>query len=65
MKWCVPKQPELGETRIRRRFAWLPIFIQDTRKQVWLEWVTVEEKYSIIGVSQLRYGWRVIREVAA
>lgn len=65
MKWHVPKEPELGDCRIRRRFAWLPVFIPDTRKVVWLEWVTVEEKYTIVGVTQLCYGWRVVREVAA
>lgn len=64
MRWGEPKRPEVGDTRIRRRFALFPIYIREGRKNVWLEWVTVLEEYEMIGLTEPRLGWRVVKEVA-
>ena len=64
MKWHSPKRPELGDERIRTFFAWLPTFIPQSRKNVWLESVTVQERYGFYGLTEPRLGWRIIREVS-
>lgn len=77
MRWFIPYSPNLGDKRIRRRFAWLPIdvptHIGEYNKDVcpngvntvWLEWITVEEQWCWRGITEPRIGWKVIREVAA
>lgn len=62
MNWFVGKSPRLGQRRIRTRFAWFPIYIQEPRKSVWLQWVTVEERFSIAGVSEPQFVWVAVRE---
>lgn len=74
MRCFVPYMPNLGDKRIRRRFAWLPINIPTYNGEynadvspsgetvVWLEWVTVEEQYCWRGRTDLV--WKVIREVS-
>ncbi|NBW13934.1 MAG: hypothetical protein EBR82_38615 [Caulobacteraceae bacterium] len=44
------KEPEVGDERIIRKFAWTPIYIEDTREWVWLERVTIRQRnYGISG----------------
>ena len=64
MRWDEPKRPEVGYTRIRRRFALFPIYVPEGRKNVWLEWVTVLEEFELTGVTEPRLRWRVVKEVA-
>jgi hypothetical protein len=49
----------LGDKRIRRRFAWLPVRLsKPVRTSVWLEWYMVEERYGIGSFGLL--GWNVL-----
>jgi len=63
MRWFVPEIPEVGDIRIRRIFAWLPMFIPEKRNCVWLEWVTVEERFQWCGVTEPQLRWCVTREI--
>lgn len=77
MRRFIPYRPNLGDKRIRRCFAWLPIWVPaypgDYNKNIcprgenviWLEWVTVEEQWCWRGLTLPRIGWKIIREVAA
>lgn len=47
------KKPEIGDTRIIRRFAWFPVLLE--REIRWLEQVTIEQMYGIFGWSDWRY----------
>lgn len=42
MRWT-RKHPEVGETRVKQWFAFLPVEIDDDTR--WLEWVTVKQRY--------------------
>ena len=42
MRWIKPK-PKNGDTKIKKKFAILPIKIKDETR--WLEWVTVLYQY--------------------
>ena len=65
MKWHVAKRPEVGDRRVRTVFAWLPIYIRESRKEVWLKWITVEERFEWAGVTEPRLVWRAIREATS
>lgn len=61
MRWKVPEPSLLGDLRVRRTFALLPIRINHTTK-VWLEryWVTEEftrESKKLV----YRYFWTVVQ----
>lgn len=63
MRWNEPQCYQVGDTRVRTFFAWFPVLIHNTRKNVWLEWVTVEEQYGWAGFSEPQLVWRAICEV--
>ena len=63
MRWNEPKIYEIGDKRVRSFFAWLPVFIHGTRKNVWLERVTVEEQLGLAGITTLKLVWRALREI--
>ena len=51
------KEPEVGDERIIRKFAWVPIYVEDTREWVWLERVTIRQRN--YGIN----GWLTVGEI--
>lgn len=45
MKWQLKDQPHHGATRIVRRFAFLPMRLNQTI--IWWEWVRIKQKYDV------------------
>lgn len=43
MRWMIRQEPTDGETRSRKKFAWLPTRIG--KYTVWLEFYFVQERY--------------------
>jgi hypothetical protein len=50
MRWQLTIPPKIGERRVRRKFALLPVRMTEDRLVVWLEWYDVVEVWD--------YGYR-------
>ena len=51
------KDPELGDERIITKFACAPIYVEETHEWVWLERVTIRQRYYGI------LGWVTFAEI--
>lgn len=48
MRWKIPQDPKVGDTRHIKKFAWLPVFAYDEEGntwKVWFEHYLIQEKY--------------------
>ena len=61
MRWTPTKE---GEERIKTLFAFLPHYLPNREAYVWLETVTVLQRYDWAGFTWPRLCWKTIREVA-
>lgn len=56
------KRAEVGDYRIKKKFAWLPItlFYNKNRETRWLEFVYLKEKYRYDYFDFIDYYWQTI-----
>lgn len=67
MKWYPKPEPQVGSTRLTRKFAWFPHKLSDGAK-IWLESYIIEElriswtEYDSMDCEYSVYGWETVSE---
>lgn len=63
MKWKAKKEPKEGDTRIRRKFAWIPVYTycETELYTVWLETYLAVEEYKRVLVNKGGYYSSVLK----
>jgi hypothetical protein len=60
MRWKPKKE---GDERIKTLFALLPHWLPNRKAYVWLETISVFQRYDWCGFTKPRLGWKTIGEV--